>query len=159
MRDRVRESFEAYRRMYEEWKEKGYKMYKIMGIKEYRRKFALAKDKGKKNIARTFAHGSITTTKKEARQFIREMPVAKLVRERIYNEKGKYVVKKTGERYDIREYTRPGIPPKKAEKYTVEFLIKNGAMKVYKELRKNYGLTAREAGSYVDDLYIEAAKE
>lgn len=157
MRDRVRESYNAYQRMYDEWKQKGYKMYDPMGIREYRRKFALAKDSGKKNIARTFAHGSIVTTRTEARQFIREMPVEKLVRERIYNENGKYVVKKTGERYDIREYKRPGISSKDAEKYTLEYLSKTGAKAVYDELREK-GFTAREAGSYVDDLYIEAKK-
>lgn len=158
MRDRMRESFDAYRRMYGEWEAKGYKMLDKMGYSEYKRKFALAKDSGTKNIARTFAHDSIATTRTEARQFVREMPVEKLVRERIYNENGKYVVKKTGERYDIREYKRPGISSKDAEKYTLEYLTTTGAKAVYDELREK-GFTAREAGSYVDDLYIEAKKK
>lgn len=158
MRDRMRESFNAYKRMYGEWEAKGYRMFDRMNFKEYKQKFALAKDAGTKNIARTFAHDSIVTTKTEARQFIKEIGVAKRVRERVYNEKGKYVVKKTGKRYDIREYTRPGIAPEEAEKFTIKYLTETGAKAVYDELREKYGFSAREAGSYVDDLYIEAKR-
>ena len=45
-RDRIKESYKAYKRMYNEWAEKDYSLYSKMTLKEYREMYKLAKDIG-----------------------------------------------------------------------------------------------------------------
>ena len=149
-RDRVKESYKAYKRMYNEWADKDYSMYSKMTLKEYREKYKLAQDIGMKNIARTFAHNSIETTASEARAFKKGITTEKTVRERVYNEKGKYSTK-AGERYDIKEYKLE--VPEEIRALSVKEITKMGASELFERLREEYGMTAREAGSIVDELY------
>lgn len=152
-------SYDAYKRMWHEWKDKGYKMYNLQTRKEYYVNYELAKDRGDKNIARTLAHGDIYTTRSEASKILKGIKSGDVEKYKIeYSESGKYIYK-NGKRYNVVSEGKvefADLEPKlleKLQKMTIKDLTSSGASALYSELTTKYGFTARDAGAIVDQMY------
>lgn len=152
-------SYDAYKRMWHEWKDKGYKMYDLQTRKEYYVNYELSKDRGDKNIARTLAHGDIYTTRSEASKILKGIKSGDVEKYKIeYSESGKYIYK-NGKRYNVVSEGKvefADLEPKlleKLQKMTIKDLTSSGASALYSELTTKYGFTARDAGAIVDQMY------
>ncbi len=151
-------SYDAYKRMWHEWKDKGYKMYNLQTRKEYYVNYELSRDRGDKNIARTLAHGDIYTTRSEASKILKGIKSGDVEKYKIeYSESGKYIYK-NGKRYNVVSEGKVDfdLDPEmleKLQKMTVKDLTKAGASALYTELTTEYGFTARDAGAIVDQMY------
>lgn len=73
-KNKSEKSYNAYKRMYEEWESKGYHMEEMYNFNEYKEKiFEPAKKMGMKNIARTVASSSRSWSYRETGDIINKL--------------------------------------------------------------------------------------
>lgn len=161
---RLEKSWEAYKKNFAEWEAKGYAMDERLTKKEYRERYEEATSLGMKNIARTFAAEDRLVSASEASR------LSKAVREAMKYEKtedGEKVRKGFTVRRKIEEgepgYVK-GMKTYKTEKidlaefgidpkdFTSKAIKARGLSQAYNDLREA-GLSAREAGSIIDESY------
>ena len=160
---RLDRSFAAYKDFRKKHLENGYALDKQLTKKEYAKVYEEATSLGMKNIARTFASedrlvsyreaATLSKTIREAMKIDKATGEAKgfQVRRKIEEGEPGYVAgqkKYKMERIDLTEYD---LDP---ADFSIKALKQRGLSEAFNELREA-GLTAREAGSIIDEAYGE----